>query len=134
MQDGDDAFYEMVAEEIQARNMVRSLELRALADAHGDMNKAMALYVQYRVAQLKEESASSSKRQSDTQHRSRGSQGATQGGAGFRRSRTYEAQDPIQAESEDDRIGRWFLRILVVLGLAFVGYVVISIARGTMPW
>jgi len=50
----DDKFYNQVAEEIQAKKMLPGLWTRAFAEAGGNTEKARALYIKLRVAQLTE--------------------------------------------------------------------------------
>jgi uncharacterized membrane protein len=48
----DDAFYDEVAKELQSRTMVSGVWTRAFAEADGELDRARALYIKYRVAQL----------------------------------------------------------------------------------
>ena len=52
MRMNDDAFYAQVAAEIQAEQLEPGLWTRAFSETNGDVNKAKALYIRYRVAQL----------------------------------------------------------------------------------
>ena len=51
----EDAFYDEVARELEANALVPGVWMKALADAQGDMDRARALYIRYRVTQLAEE-------------------------------------------------------------------------------
>jgi hypothetical protein len=48
----EDAFYEQVGKEIEANNLQTGLWTRAFAEADGDENRAKAIYIKLRVAQL----------------------------------------------------------------------------------
>jgi hypothetical protein len=48
----DEAFYNQVAEEIQAKKMLPGLWTKAFAQAGGDTERARAVYIKLRVAQL----------------------------------------------------------------------------------
>ena len=48
----DDAFYDEVASELQAKTMVPGVWARAFAETGGEMDRARALYIKYRVAQM----------------------------------------------------------------------------------
>ena len=48
----ENEFYEKVAEEIDADNLVRGVWTRAFAEADGDENRAKAIYIKLRVATL----------------------------------------------------------------------------------
>jgi len=48
----DERFYDEVAKELQAKAMIPGLWTKAFADAGGDVDRARALYIKYRVAQL----------------------------------------------------------------------------------
>ncbi len=50
----DDWAYEEVARELHAKTMVPGVWARAFADAGADSDKAQAIYIKYRVAQLVE--------------------------------------------------------------------------------
>ena len=51
----NNALYDEVAEELQANTMVTGLWTKAFAEAGGQMDRARALYIKYRVAQLAHE-------------------------------------------------------------------------------
>ena len=51
---GDEKFYEEVARELQEKPMVPGLWTKAFAEMGGDEAKARALYIRYRVQQLRE--------------------------------------------------------------------------------
>ena len=51
----NNALYDEVAEELQANTMVPGLWTKAFAEAGGQMDRARALYIKYRVAQLAHE-------------------------------------------------------------------------------
>ncbi len=51
------ALYDQVAEELQAKTMVPGLWTKAFAEARGQMDRARALYIKYRVAQLAHEAS-----------------------------------------------------------------------------
>lgn len=51
----EDALYEQVAEEIESDHLVRGVWIRAFAEADGDENRAKAIYIKTRVAQLLEQ-------------------------------------------------------------------------------
>jgi hypothetical protein len=53
----NNALYDEVAEELQAKTMVPGLWTRAFAEAGGQMDRARALYIKYRVAQLAHEAS-----------------------------------------------------------------------------
>ena len=44
--------YEIAAEEVAQRNVVRGIMAKAFSDAGGDEKKAIAYYIEYRAAQL----------------------------------------------------------------------------------
>jgi hypothetical protein len=46
------AFYDMVAEELKTQKLDQGMWVRAFSDAGGNENQAKALYIKYRVAQL----------------------------------------------------------------------------------
>ena len=48
----DERFYDEVARELQDRTLIAGLWTRAFAETNGDNDKARALYIRYRVAQL----------------------------------------------------------------------------------
>lgn len=50
----DDAFYDEVARELQAKQMIPGLWTKAYAEAGGEVEKARALYIRLRVEQLSE--------------------------------------------------------------------------------
>lgn len=50
----DDALYEEVARELQAKTMVPGVWAKAFAEAGGDLDKARAFYIKHRVTQLAE--------------------------------------------------------------------------------
>jgi hypothetical protein len=50
----DDELYSQVAQELQAKEMVPGVWTRAFAEAGGELDKARALYIKFRVAQLTE--------------------------------------------------------------------------------
>ena len=50
----DDKFYDEVARELQEKSIVAGLWTKAYAEMDGDDARARALYIKYRVAQLKE--------------------------------------------------------------------------------
>ena len=50
----NDAFYDEVARELQAKEMVPGVWTRAFAEADGQIERARALYIKYRVAQMSE--------------------------------------------------------------------------------
>ncbi len=52
----DDAFYDEVAKEIEANNLVPSAWTRAFAEADGNENRAKAIYIKHRVVQMAENS------------------------------------------------------------------------------
>ena len=60
---GDDKFYEEVARELQEKSLVAGLWTKAYAEMGGDDAKARALYIKYRVAQLRNEAALANERQ-----------------------------------------------------------------------
>jgi hypothetical protein len=51
----EDALYDKVAQEIQAQVMVPGVWAKAFSEAGGELDKARALYIKYRVAQLMKE-------------------------------------------------------------------------------
>ena len=51
----DDVFYDEVAKEIETNNLISGVWTRAFAEADGDENRAKAIYIKRRVAQLAEE-------------------------------------------------------------------------------
>lgn len=51
----EEAIYEVVAGEIASRSMSPGLFAKAFSEAAGDQFNALAIYIGYRVAQLKEE-------------------------------------------------------------------------------
>jgi hypothetical protein len=51
---GDDKFYDEVARELQEKSMVPGLWTKAFAEMGGDDAKARALYIRYRVLQLRD--------------------------------------------------------------------------------
>src|SRR6266542_3522601 len=51
------ALYDQVAEELQAKTMVPGLWTKAFAEARGQMDRARALYIKYRDAQLAHEAS-----------------------------------------------------------------------------
>jgi hypothetical protein len=51
----DDKFYDDVAREILEKRLASGVWARAFAEAEGDSEKAKALYIRHRVAQLVEE-------------------------------------------------------------------------------
>ena len=51
----EDAYYDKVAQEIQAQAMVPGLWARAFSEAGGQLDRARALYIKHRVAQLAQE-------------------------------------------------------------------------------
>jgi hypothetical protein len=51
----DDAFYDEVAKELEANKLIPGVWTRAFAEADGDENRAKAIYIKLRVAQLAEE-------------------------------------------------------------------------------
>ncbi len=53
----EDAFYDRVAQELQAQTMVTGLWTRAFAEAGGQLDRARALYIKLRVAQLAQEAS-----------------------------------------------------------------------------
>jgi hypothetical protein len=53
----NDKFYEQVAMELQNKSLVPELWAKANSDAHGNELQARALYIQLRVAQLRDEVA-----------------------------------------------------------------------------
>jgi len=69
----DDKFYNQVAEEIQAKKMLPGLWTRAFAEAGGNTERARALYIKLRVAQLtktaKQESVRIRQIQSETKRK-----------------------------------------------------------------
>jgi hypothetical protein len=50
----NDTFYDEVARELQAKEMVPGVWTRAFAEADGQIERARALYIKYRVAQMSE--------------------------------------------------------------------------------
>jgi len=58
----DDKFYDEVSRELQGKSMVAGLWTKAYAEMNGDEAKTQALYIKYRVVQLKNESESKEKR------------------------------------------------------------------------
>jgi hypothetical protein len=52
MQNVDDKFYEIAAQEIISKAPMPSIWARAFSDAHGDRDAAVALYIRYRVERL----------------------------------------------------------------------------------
>lgn len=50
----DNAFYDEVAKEIESNNLIPGVWTRAFAEADGDENRAKAIYIKRRVAQLTE--------------------------------------------------------------------------------
>jgi hypothetical protein len=51
----ENAFYDIVAQELQAQTMVPGLWTRAFSEAGGQLDRARALYIKYRVVQLAQE-------------------------------------------------------------------------------
>ncbi len=51
----DDTFYEQVADELEAGTQKKGLWTRCFAEADGDENRAKAIYIKLRVAQLSAE-------------------------------------------------------------------------------
>jgi len=51
----EEQFYEMAAEEIEKRVYVKSIFSKAFSEAGGNKEKTVALYIKYRVEQLKDE-------------------------------------------------------------------------------
>ena len=51
----EDEFYEIVADEISSKNLVKSTYTRAFAESDGDKSKTQARYIKLRVAQLRED-------------------------------------------------------------------------------
>ncbi len=49
----DQRFYDMVADEIRSRSLVDGLWVRSISEAGGEATKARAIYISYRVEQLK---------------------------------------------------------------------------------
>lgn len=59
----NNALYDQVAEELQAKTMVPGLWTKAFAEAGGQMDRARALYINYRVAQLAHEASERSRQE-----------------------------------------------------------------------
>jgi hypothetical protein len=57
-----DALYEQVARELQAQQIVPGIWTRAFAETDGQLDRARALYIKYRVAQLAETEAEQAKK------------------------------------------------------------------------
>jgi uncharacterized membrane protein YdbT with pleckstrin-like domain len=55
MPTNDQVFYDLVAEELRLKRLVDGVWIRAFSDAAGDEQKARAIYIKYRVAQLEQE-------------------------------------------------------------------------------
>ena len=73
---GDDKFYDEVARELQEKQLVAGLWTKAYAEMGGDEAKARALYIKYRVANLKEEQRNAHfKLQSEEEERKKGDKG-----------------------------------------------------------
>ena len=53
MAPSDQRFYDLIADEFRARRLVDGLWIRAFSEGAGDESKARALYIGYRVEQLK---------------------------------------------------------------------------------
>jgi hypothetical protein len=53
MAPSDQRYYDIIAEEFRARRLVDGLWIRSFSEAAGDESKARALYIGYRVEQLK---------------------------------------------------------------------------------
>ena len=51
----DESIYEIVAAEVTTKKMRPGIYAKAFADASGDENKAAALYITYRVTQVRKE-------------------------------------------------------------------------------
>jgi hypothetical protein len=51
----ENVFYDIVAQELQAQTMVPGVWTRAFSEAGGQLERARALYIKHRVAQLAEE-------------------------------------------------------------------------------
>lgn len=51
----DDVLFEVAAREVSDQTCVKGIMARAFSDALGDKEKTLALYLKYRVANLKEE-------------------------------------------------------------------------------
>ena len=68
---GDDKLYDEVARELQEKSMVAGLWTKAFAEMGGDDAKARALYIKYRVGQLRNKAALENERQKSEQARSK---------------------------------------------------------------
>lgn len=55
MTPSDQKFYDLVADELRARMIVDGIWVRSVAESRGDESKARAIYIGYRVEQLKAE-------------------------------------------------------------------------------
>jgi hypothetical protein len=53
----ENAYYDIVAQELQAQTMVPGLWTRAFSEAGGQLDRARALYIKHRVAQLAQEAS-----------------------------------------------------------------------------
>ena len=71
MQKNDDYLFEVAASEISTQNFVKGIMARAYSDALGDKDRTTALYIKYRVANLRNERDQEEKkrRQADEQDR-----------------------------------------------------------------
>jgi hypothetical protein len=53
----ENVFYDIVAQELQAQTMLPGLWTRAFSEAGGQLDRARALYIKHRVAQLAQEAS-----------------------------------------------------------------------------
>jgi hypothetical protein len=53
----EDAYYDKVAQELQAQTMVPGVWARAFSESGGQLDRARALYIKHRVAQLASEAS-----------------------------------------------------------------------------
>jgi hypothetical protein len=51
----DNDLFEIAAQEVSNHAVIKGIMARAFSDALGDKDKSVALYIKYRVANLKEE-------------------------------------------------------------------------------
>ena len=63
----EEAFYDLVATEIQQGQLKPGLWTKAFADANGDQTKARVLYIRQRVAQLEQEAVQAARLQREQQ-------------------------------------------------------------------
>ena len=92
----DSVFYGAAVEEIQAGRIDKGLMAKAIAKAHGDKKKAEVLYIEWRVALLKEEAVNEFKGQeADAKRRE-----AEQEADAKRREAEQEAKRKADAKKE----------------------------------